>query len=79
MQRFESSRLSQRVRLQRVTYEGRSKTAWYREVSQISAELYAELDRRKAVVFIHQADAFELHRINIKRKDGFVSSLLNGW
>ena len=35
MQRFESFRPSQPVRLQHVTYEGRSKTARYREVSQI--------------------------------------------
>jgi hypothetical protein len=35
MQRFESCRPSHPVRLQRVTYEGRSKTARYREVSQI--------------------------------------------
>jgi len=36
---FESCRPSQPVRLQRVTYEGRSKTARYREVSQILAGL----------------------------------------
>jgi hypothetical protein len=35
MRSFESSRPSQPVRLQRVTYEGRSKTAQHREVSQI--------------------------------------------
>jgi hypothetical protein len=32
---FESYVASQPVRLQRLTYEGRSKTARYREVSQI--------------------------------------------
>jgi hypothetical protein len=35
MRRFESCRPSQPVRLQRVTYEDRSKTARHREVSQI--------------------------------------------
>ncbi len=35
MQRFESRRPNQPVRLKRVDYEGRSKTARYREVSQI--------------------------------------------
>ena len=34
MQRFESSRPSQLVRLKRVKYEGRSKTARHREVSR---------------------------------------------
>ena len=34
MQRFESRRLNRPVRLKRVKYEGRSKTARYREVSQ---------------------------------------------
>ena len=35
MQSFESRRPNQPVRLKRVKYEGRSKTAPYREVSQI--------------------------------------------
>ena len=35
IRRFESYMPSQPVRLQRLTYEGRSKTARYREVSQI--------------------------------------------
>ncbi len=35
MQRFESRRPSHAVRLQRVTYEGSSKIARYREVSLI--------------------------------------------
>ncbi len=35
MQRFESRRPNQPVHLKRVKYEGRSKTARYREVSQI--------------------------------------------
>jgi hypothetical protein len=35
MQSFESRRPNQPVRLKRVKYEGRSKTARYREVSQI--------------------------------------------
>ena len=39
MQRFESTRPNQPVRLKRVKYEGRSKTAPYREVSQICAGL----------------------------------------
>jgi hypothetical protein len=39
MQRFESRRPSQPVRLQRVTYECRSKTAPYREVAEKSFDL----------------------------------------
>jgi hypothetical protein len=46
MQRCESCRLSQPVRVQRVTYEGRSKTARCREVLKIGAGLPNGSDRR---------------------------------
>jgi hypothetical protein len=39
MQRFESRRPSQRVQLQRVSYEDRLKNALYRGISQIGAGL----------------------------------------